>query len=273
MTRRILTIVLAIVLALVGVVAVLAYVKQADQRALAGQQPVYVYVAAQQVPAGTSASTAKADGMLVRQKLPAKSVPADAVRSISQANGSLVLSASLPSGQLLLQPMLVTSVLSSTGLAIPKGMVAVTIPLCVPQALAGYLYPQSQVAIFDTEFNAKQSGQLSCGSMSQINGDPTQAKTRIVLQRVTVLAVGTAASNARATATSTVFGGSSSSSTTSSDPNNTQGSILVTLALSQNDAERVITLVQAGVPWLALLTKSSVTGPDQPTLQFFPPYK
>lgn len=272
MTRRILTIVVAIILALVGVVAVLAYVKQADQRALAGQQPVYVYVAAQQVPAGTSASTAKADGMLVRQKLPAKSVPADAVRSIGQANGSLVLSDSLPSGQLLLQPMLVTSVLSSTGLAIPKGMVAVTIPLCVPQAVAGFVSPQSQVAIFDTVFTGKQSGQLSCGSSSQVSGDPTQARTRIVLQRVTVLAIGTASANARATATSSVFGGSSTTSTASSDPS-PQGSILVTLAVDQNDAERVITLAQAGIPWLALLSKSSVTGPDQPALQLFPPYK
>jgi pilus assembly protein CpaB len=272
LTRRILTIVVAIVLALVGVVAVLAYVKQADQRALEGQQPVTVYVAAQQVPAGTSASTAKADGLLVRQKLPAKSVPADAVRSIGPANGSLVLSASLPSGELLLQPMLVTSVLSSTGLAIPKGMVAVTIPLCVPQAVAGYIYPQSQVAIFDTIFTGKQTGQTSCGSGGTINGDPAQTRTRIVLSRVTVLAIGTASDNSRATATTSVLGSSSNTTSTSSS-SSSQGNVLVTLAVDQNDAERVITLAQAGVPWLALLSKSSVVGSDQPTLQLFPPYK
>src|SRR5258708_36871409 len=125
---------LAIVLALVGVVAVLAYVKQADKRALAGQKAVTVLVAGQQIPAGTSASTALADGLLVEQDLPAASVPADAVRSIEPSLAALVTSASIPPGELLLRPMLVTSVLANSGLAIPSGMVAVTISLCLPQA-------------------------------------------------------------------------------------------------------------------------------------------
>ena len=64
MTRRILTIVLAIVLAIIGTGAVLIYAKGADQRALAGQKAVTVLVATQQIPAGTSASTARANGML-----------------------------------------------------------------------------------------------------------------------------------------------------------------------------------------------------------------
>ena len=63
MVRRILTIALAIVLAIIGTGAVLLYVKQADKRALAGQKAVTVLVAAQQIPAGTPASTALADGM------------------------------------------------------------------------------------------------------------------------------------------------------------------------------------------------------------------
>jgi len=38
--------------------------------------------------------------------------------------------------------------------------------------------------------------------------------------------------------------------------------VFVTLAVDQIDAERVINLADAGLPYLALLTKSSVTGPD-----------
>jgi pilus assembly protein CpaB len=273
--RRILTIALAIVLAIVGTGAVLLYVKQADKRALAGQQAVTVLVATQQIPAGTPASTALADGMLARQQFPASSVPADAVRSLTPQLAPLVMSAAVPSGELLLRPMLVASVLSSSGLAIPAGMVAVTIPVCVPAAVAGYIYPQSQVAIFDTVFAGSAHGQTSCGSSASVSGSPARDRTRIVLPRVTVLAIGQAGSSpsGNATATGSVFGsGGSSSSSSSTDPS-AQGSVLVTFAVSQADAERVITLTEAGVPYLALLSKSSVTGQDYPTLPLFPAYK
>jgi pilus assembly protein CpaB len=38
--------------------------------------------------------------------------------------------------------------------------------------------------------------------------------------------------------------------------------VLVTVAVSQADAERLITLTQAGLPYLALLTDSSQTRVD-----------
>lgn len=265
MKRRILTIVLAIVLAVIGTGAVLVYVNQADARAIAGQKAVSVLVATQQIPAGTPASTALSDGMLASQRVPAASVPADAVRSLSSALGSLVMSADVPSGELLLRPMLVTAVQASSGIAIPAGKIAVTIALCVPQAVAGYVHSGSQVAIFDT---IVQSGTLSvsCNSSSLQANTTTKITTRIVLTRVTVLAIGQAQNPSQAT--STAFTQSSSSS--GSGP---QGSVLVTLAVSQADAERVIELAQAGLPYLALLTPASVVGPDHGIVSLFPPFK
>jgi pilus assembly protein CpaB len=273
-TRRILTIIVAIVLAVIGTGAVLIYVNQANARALSGQKAVTVLVANHEIPAGTSASTALADGLLAKQKLPAASVPSDAVSSITADLAGLVVSANVPSGELLLRPMLVTSVVGSSGLAIPQGMVAVTIPLCVPQAVAGFVYPQSQVAIFDTVFGKGHQGQASCSS-SGGGGNTTGTRTRIVLSKVTVLAVGTAGSASTSptgSVTATGIFSSSSSGSSTSDPS-PQGSVLVTLAVSQNDAERVITLAEAGTPWLALLSNSSVTGPDVSSLPLFPGFK
>ena len=260
MTRRILTIVVAIVLAVVGTGAVMIYVKQADQRALAGQKAVSVLVATQQVPAGTTAGDALRDGFLQAQKLPSESVPTDAVRSIGPAISGLVLSASLASGQLLLRPMLVTKTVAATGLAIPAGKVALTVLMCLQKAVAGYIRPGSLIAVFNTFASRDKQGTatVSCTGTSWPNG-VRSVHTRLVLTNVSVLAVGTAASGTTSTTTTTT-GVFSQSNSSSSSSNST--TLLVTVAVSQTDAEKLIHLAEAGIPYLALVTASSGTKPD-----------
>jgi pilus assembly protein CpaB len=186
--RRVLTVTLALLLAVLGTAGVLAYVHGADARAVAGMRAIPTLVAQQPIPAGTSASTALHEGLLASQQLPASSVPADAVHSITPDISSLVMSANVQSGQLLLRPMLVTAA-QATGagtLAIPKGMVAVTIPLCLPEAVAGYVQPGSQVAVFDTYSTTKLSVQENCSGTSQSHQSSAQGPvlTRVVLPRV-----------------------------------------------------------------------------------------
>ncbi|MDA8324355.1 MAG: RcpC/CpaB family pilus assembly protein [Actinomycetota bacterium] len=265
MIRRIITILVAIVLALVGTGAVLIYVRQANQRALAGQKAVTTLVASRQIPAGTSVGLALKDGMLTPEKLPAASVPPNAVRAISPALGTLVLSTDVASGQLLLRPMLVTSVTASSGLAIPARDIAVTIALCVPQAVAGFVTAGSQVAIFDTVVTSG-SASSGCNSGSASSSSKNNVYTRVLLPRVTVLAIGQAASTGTASVPGTTLQNSNSGGAGN-------GTVLVTLAVTQTDAERVITLAQAGIPYLALLGPSSVIGPDHGPTTLIPPYK
>ncbi len=271
MTRRILIIVLAIALAVIGTGAVLVYAKGADQRAIAGQKAVTVLVATQQIPAGTVASAALANGMLAKQKLPASSVPADAVRKLTSDLKGLVASSSIAPGELLLRPVLVTAVASTSGIAIPKGMMAVTVAMCVPEAVARYVYPGSEVAVFDTYIKSGSgSAQWTCGSKPiSPKGSPSVA-TRLVLTRVKVLSVSEAAPVTSAGAvTSTAFGQTSGTA----DQAN-QNQVLVTLAVDQIDAEKVINMADAGLPYLALLTQSSVTSPDtKPVPPLFAPIK
>ncbi len=265
MTRRILTILVAIVLALVGTGAVLIYVQQANQRALAGQKAVTTLVATQQIPAGTAASTAFKDGMLVSEQLPAASVPANAVHKITPELGALVVSADVPSGQLLLRPMLVTSVVATSGIAIPAGQIAVTIALCVPQAVADYVTPGAQVAIFGTVV-VSGSASNGCTSGGNSSSSKNNVYTRVVLSKVTVLAIGQAAPVGSSSTTSTAFQNSSSNASAN-------GTVLVTVAVDQKDAERLITLAQSGIPYLALLSPSSVIGPDHGPTTLYPPFK
>ena len=71
MKSRLLTITLAAVLALLGAVAVLAYVRQANNRAVAGQKAETVIVASGAITAGTSLSEAKVKNELAYETVPA----------------------------------------------------------------------------------------------------------------------------------------------------------------------------------------------------------
>ena len=261
MTRRAPSIALALLLAVIGTGAVLIYVKRADARAIAGMKAVTVLVAQQRIVAGTPAAAALHAGWLRDERLPASSVPAEAVRSLGPGLGSLVASADIQPGQVLLRSMLVAAVQASSGLPIPAGMVAVTILLCVPQAVAGYVRAGSEVAVFDTYSSQGLSGQGSCG---QAGGSrPAQGgtvNTRIVLPAVMVLSV-TAAGSAGASGSSgsSGLGGGGTAAGQSGTSGQAQGTVLVTLAVNQPDAERVIQLAEVGLPYLALLTPVSHT--------------
>ena len=95
MKQRLLIIVLALVLAGIGTSGVLAYAHGADARAITGMEAVSVLVAQQQIPSGTSAGAALKRGLLAAEKLPADSVPSDAVRSVIPTLSPLVMGAAV----------------------------------------------------------------------------------------------------------------------------------------------------------------------------------
>ena len=244
MKRRALTIALAVLLAVLGTVGVLAYVSKANARALAGQQAVTVLIARHHIPAGTSAADAQAQGLLGTERLPSSSVPADALTAITPAISSLVTDADVQPGQLLLTPMLVTRTQVTSGLAVPPGMVAVAIAFCVPEAVAGHVHAGSQVAVFATTLNGTGNitGQAACSGSHALSA-AQDVSTHLVLAKATVLAVGQDA-------------GGQSGSTSSSTSGSGQNAGLVTVAVSQADASKLIQLSENGLPYLALLAGS-----------------
>ncbi len=257
MKRRLLIIVLALILAAVGTSGVLAYVKGANARAIAGMKAVSVLIAAKIIPSGTTAGAAVHGGLLTNQTLPASSVPADALSAIPSALSSLVLNADLEPGQVLLRPMLVTATQTTSGLAIPPGQMALTLSFCLPEAVAGAVQPGSQVAVFDTVGSSTGSPITAApGCAGAHIGTGGNIKTRVVLSRVQVLSVG----QASASSTGTSVSGASSLAGSSSSSGNT-GS-MVTLAVTQSQAEQLIQMTETGLPYLALLTSGSHTTAD-----------
>jgi len=248
MKRSLLVLLLALLLAAIGTASVFYYVSRADARALAGQRAVSVLIAGQPIPAGTTAEVADVAGVLRTERMPAGSVPADALAGITPGVAPLVAAADIQPGQLVLRSMFVAELPDATGLPIPSGKVAVTVELGVPQQVAGYVRAGSEVAVFDT-YTELGDGGLPTGDGLPRGRDDVQA-TRVLLPRVEVLAVGPASADPA--------GGQQPAAASG-------GSGLFTVAVSQDQAELLILRSQTGSLHLALLTDDSRIAPGAGT--------
>ena len=252
MNRRLALIAAAVVLALVGAIAVYSYAHNADKRALDKTRAANVVIALKQVPAGTSWSDALKGGYFKVEREPADAVPDSA---ISDLNVSIpvdeVAGGTITPGQILLRPMFSAQTALTGAVPIPKGLMAVTVAVTGDAAVAGYLQPQAQVAVFGTSKIAGGPAQQSAGAAntSIVNDDNTLKVTKLLLPRVTVIAT-------------------SQKVNTALNANGTtqQGGVLVTLAVNQTQAERIILAEHSGTITMALLSDTSVTGEDDGTL-------
>ncbi len=267
MKRRLLAIALAALLAVLGMAAVLAYVHKANDRAVTGLKADTVMFATEAIPAGTPLGNAQKQGLLAAEKVPVGSLSAAPVQSVTAANAHKVLGTNLAKGQLLLQNMLASAASVATGsggFVIPKDMVAVTVQMCISEDVAEYVTVGSYVAVFDAYALGKGSQiQRTCDVQHQITASPTVANplggvgASIVLTKVQVLAVGENP-NAQGGSPGSTSALAASSSSASSD------SVLVTLAVDQADAERLIMIDELGLPYMALLGPTSKTEFDSP---------
>src|SRR5262245_45992899 len=126
MNRRLPSVLLALVLATLGTAAVLLYLRAADDRAIEGKQVRTVLVADKQIPPGTSGRALREDGYLREVRMPVETLPEDALRQVGNELDTLVTTAAVQRGQLLLRAMLGTAVKNGTGLVIPEGQMAIT---------------------------------------------------------------------------------------------------------------------------------------------------
>jgi pilus assembly protein CpaB len=228
-------------LALTGTFAVYAYVKHADKRALADAGTSQVLVVRAPIPAGTSWSDVTKGDYVKQETVPATAVPVDAIANVNDTtiSGSEVATAVVEPGQLLLRPMFNDQAAVTGVLPIPKGMVAISISLSSTADVAGYVQPQSEVAIFVT---AQLNGNAATNAAKQNSvGNANLSVTKLLLSNVRVIAT-----SAAAPTDVTPHSGSSSG-----------GTVLITLAVSQQDAQRIILAQQVGQLYLGLLSKDS----------------
>jgi pilus assembly protein CpaB len=251
MTRRIIGVLLAIVLAIVGTVAVLLYVKSAENSVAAGQKAVHILVAKDRIPAGTSGGRIRADALVTKVVVPASTVPDDALSEVPAELDKLVITADVQGRQVLLRGMFGQSTTLSGGLNIPEGMIAVSVAINVSQQVGGFVRPGSQIAVFDTYTADAQGRAVASGT-----GTDANRVTRVLLPRVSAIAVGTFGGDG-VTADQVQQNGDKTTTT----QKGTGGQIVVTVAVTQNDAEKLIHGAQTGILYFALLTDSSDVKP------------
>lgn len=185
MGRRIIAIAAAILLAIVGVVAVVLYANGADQRAIASAQPRAVFVTQAAVPAGTSLNDAVANGLIVQTTLPAKSVPIGVLTAVTDDNKNLLALTDIAPGEYIQASRFGTTPAITEAIRIPTGQIAVSLLLADPAKVGSFLTPGSHIVIYDSVPGATAS--------ATAGGPPPGGATHVLFDDVLVLAVGAAA--------------------------------------------------------------------------------
>ena len=249
MTRRIVAAAVAVVLALVAGVAVLLYVRTADARALAGQQAVKAYIAADSIPAGTTLRQALDDGLLRPELVALKGVPAGALQD-RDIDGGLRAVGDIAPGEIVLTDRFGDEVAVAGRLVVPEGKLAVTVELTDPAKVGQFLVVGSRITVFDT-FNVQEAdpgGVTPAGDHLQDRHEYTRA-TRVLLPEVEVLAVG------QTTTKQTISdSGAATEQTAVQQPvtTTTQTVTLVTVAVDQAEAEKLVHGIHTGTLYFAL---------------------
>jgi pilus assembly protein CpaB len=218
--RRLLAALAALVLAALGAVVLLAYVRGADARALAGVQTVDVLVVDRPVPEGTPGEEL---AELVRtERLPARAAVPGAVTDLDELAGRVATVDLQPGEQLLAARFAPPEDLSVPGtVAPPEGAAEVSL-LLEPQRAVG--------------------GRLAAGDTVGVHLS-LDGQTDVVLSRVLVTQVqGAPVAVADGEATDTASSGGAAPS----------ASLMVTLGLRPEAAEAVVFGMEHGTVWLSL---------------------
>src|SRR6478735_8073580 len=150
MGRRIIAITAAVLLAIVGVVAVVLYANGADQRAVASAQPRTVFVSTQSVPAGTTLNDAIAGGLIIETSLPAKSVPAGSLTAVTDDNKNLLALSEIAAGEYIQSARFGTTPQGNQAIRVPNGQLAVTVSLKDPAKVGTFVTPGSHIVLYNT---------------------------------------------------------------------------------------------------------------------------
>ena len=188
MGRRVLVVLAAVVVALIGVVAVVVYAQGADARAVADQQPQTVYIAKALVPAGTTAAEAVATGLIVPTQVAAKGLPLGALSTVDAATGKLLALTDIAPGEFVTASRFGTTPLGQKAIQVPDGQVAISLALSDPARVGAFVSPGSHIVIYDTYVPPV----AAAGTTAAAAGAAATKQTRVLLDDVLVIAMGSA---------------------------------------------------------------------------------
>lgn len=234
MKSRLLAGVVAVLLAIVGAVIVVTYAQGADQRAVRNLDPVGVLVVTKAVPAGSSAETLKAAVTL--QQLPGTAVAKTALNTLDGAVGKVTSADLVPGEQLLAERLVSPEELKSSGsVPVPAGLQEVSFQLEPQRVVGGRVTPGDHVGIFIS---------MPTGGVESKPGETTQ----LSIHKALVTAVQRAPEGAAAKPAP------SASAAPAPDPRDVNlptGSLMVTVAVNDVNADKIVFAAEYASLWLS----------------------
>jgi len=226
MDRRKALLAVAAVIAALGTLLVFLYVRGADTRADERYGAVEVLRVVKPIAAGETVEAAQAAGKLETSSVSQKDLLPDALTGTEPLAGKVATTAIYPGEQLISSKFGASGTV--TGLQIPKGRIAISVNLSDPARVAGFVNPGDKVAIF---LNGASAGKPA---------------TRLLLPNVQVIGVGTTTMVAQTT-----------TDTTGAQVTDQLPKTLLTLAVTQSEAERVLFATSNGELFFGLTNADS----------------
>ncbi len=236
--RRLLAVLAALLLAAVGTVVLIAYVRAADERALEGMRSVEVLVVAEPIPAGTSGEDL-AD-LVDTELVPAKSAVEGRVSDLGALAGQVATVDLEPGEQLLAARFADPAAITTPGtVAVPEGMQEISVLLEPQRVVGGRLAAGDTVGVY----------------LSLVFEDGTST-THAVQHQVLVTRVQGATTTGEDDDVETASAGSAPTT-----------ALMVTLAVVARDAEQLVFGAEHGTLWLSLEPEGADTSGTQVTTQ------
>lgn len=252
--RRVRGAVAALVLAIIGAVGLVAFVKGAEERALAGEKLVDVLVVKERVDAGTPASELQ-DNLGV-EEVPAKVRADEAVTDLAVITGLVAGVDLLPGEQITAARFVAPEDFTgrARAISVPEDLLEVTVSLAPERAVGGVIRPGSTVGVVASFDDG------ATGNGNAEEGEPPSAArgggtSGIILHKVLV-------TNLQAPASAGFGGFGGGEDEESENAEAPTDDLLVTLALDAPAVERVVFAAEHGTLWLTLEPESA---PEQGT--------
>jgi pilus assembly protein CpaB len=242
--------VLALVLASVGTWAIVQYVRNADERAIEGTEPVEVLVVEQAIPEGTPAE--ELTTFVTTTLVPRDSRVDDALTELDPVLGLVTATELVPGEQVLASRFIAEETFAAQGgIEVPDGLLEVTFTVAPDRAIGGAIAPGDLVAFiasfepFTLDAVEPESAQdlQNFLDAAQEEVEPITLKTpnttHITIHKALVTRVQVGSEGAAGGETET--GADLSPS----------GTLLITLAVEAPEAERIVFAAEFGRIWLA----------------------
>ena len=233
MSRRVLGLLAALMLAGLGTVALVRYVEGAKERAVAGGTLVPVLVAIEPIAQGTPVG--QLDERVQTRNVPTGVRPDDALTSLDQVRGQVAAVDLFPGEQLLASRFTAPEVLEPS--KVPPDKLRVTLSLEPERAVGGQVRVGDTVAVLASFDPFGGRGE---------DGNVTPNATNLILHKVVVAAV-----QAERTASSSRAQPEEDDADADAPQTAPGGNLLVTLALDAPAVERVVFAAEHGRVWLS----------------------